>query len=283
MKTTYETLVELVQARKGYKYLTKNKTSPYQNFKYDFRKKIYRTERLDQNINMECGKGFNLATLDWILSDCSFLLDAIIVEFCIPPEGKIIVPRNSTGKFRTDIIKYKKTHKPEDLFPQLKGLKKKLKGYKPINPIVATKLPPKGELRKILERIKDFVEDSVWGSVGAPLWASVGASLRASLRASVGASMRASVWDSVGDSVEASLWASVEDSMWASMKDSMRASMRDSVRAQIYIMSYFAVKEFLNLEYEHPVFDLIRMGVIVVEVNNKFMVFGKEGKYLGNV
>ena len=255
MKTTYETLVELVQARKGYKYLTKNKTSPYQNFKYDFRKKIYRTERLDQNINMECGKGFNLATLDWILSDCSFLLDAIIVEFCIPPEGKIIVPRNSTGKFRTDIIKYKKTHKPEDLFPQLKGLKKKLKGYKPINPIVATKLPPKGELRKILKRIKD------------------------SMRASVGASMRASVWDSV----EASLWASVEDSMWASMKDSMRASMRDSVRAQIYIISYFAVKEFLNLEYEHPVLDLIRMGVIVVEVNNKFMVFGKEGKYLGNV
>jgi len=172
---------------------------------------------------MECGKGFNLATLDWILSDCSFLLDAIIVEFCIPPEGKIIVPRNSTGKFRTDIIKYKKTHKPEDLFPQLKGLKKKLKGYKPINPIVATKLPPKGELRKILRRIKDFMWDSV----------------------------RASVWD--------------------------------SMRAQIYIISYFAVKEFLNLEYEHPVFVLIRMGVIVMEVNNKFMVFGKEGKYLGNV
>jgi len=75
------------------------------------------------------------------------------------------------------------------------------------------------------------------------------------------------------------VWASMKDSM----KDSMRASMRDSVRAQIYIISYFAVKEFLNLEYEHPVFDLIRMGVIVVEVNNKFMVFGKEGKYLGNV
>ena len=279
MKTTYETLVELVQARKGYKYLTKNKTSPYQNFKYDFRKKIYRTERLDQNINMECGKGFNLATLDWILSDCSFLLDAIIVEFCIPPEGKIIVPRNSTGKFRTDIIKYKKTHKPEDLFPQLKGLKKKLKGYKPINPIVATKLPPKGELRKILKRIKDFMRASIWDSV----WASVGASVRASMWDS----MRASMWDSV----RASVWDSVENSVWASMWDSMRASveasMRDSVeasmRAQIYIISYFAVKEFLNLEYEHPVFDLIRMGVIVMEVNNKFMVFGKEGKYLGNV
>jgi len=87
------------------------------------------------------------------------------------------------------------------------------------------------------------------------------------------------VWASMWDSVRASMW----DSVWASMWDSVRASVEASMRAQIYIISYFAVKEFLNLEYEHPVFDLIRMGVIVVEVNNKFMVFGKEGKYLGNV
>jgi len=79
------------------------------------------------------------------------------------------------------------------------------------------------------------------------------------------------------------VWASMWDSMRASMEASMRDSVEASMRAQIYIISYFAVKEFLNLEYEHPVFDLIRMGVIVVEVNNKFMVFGKEGKYLGNV
>jgi hypothetical protein len=33
--------------------------------------------------------------------------------------------------------------------------------------------------------------------------------------------------------------------------------------------------------YEHPVFDLIRLGVLVVNVFGKFKVFGKGTKFLG--
>ena len=204
-----ETLQELVNQRRGYKYLNKDRTSPYQNFKYDLRKKIFKAD-LNTDKKSDCGEGINLATLKWILNDTS-ILDKVIVEFSIPPEAQIIVPTNSIGKFRTDIVHRKKIHSPMDLFPEIKGLLKRLQKYKPINPITATKMPDKKRLLAILKRV------------------------------------------------------------------------RDQVRAQVYTISYFAVKEFLNLDYEHPGFDLIRMGVIVVKINKKFKVFGKNGKHLGNI
>ena len=75
--------------------------------------------------------------------------------------------------------------------------------------------------------------------------------------------------------------------MMAYMMDSMRASVGDSVwdsvRAQSYIAGYKAIVDFFDLDFQHPAFDLINLGIIVVRLNKKFMVYGKDGKFLGEI
>ena len=227
-----ETLQELVDQRRGYKYLKSDGTSPYKGFVYDLKNKKQIKTNLDGNVNADCGEGWNLATLQWILNNTN-IMDKIIVEFSIPKKAQIIVPINSNGKFRTDIIKLKKVHAVGKLFPKIKEITDKLKTYKPINPITAEEMPPKTKIKKIMDQVR----------------AQVGAQVRAQVRAQVGAQ----VWDQVGD----------------------------QVRAQVGVCSYYAIKLFMNLSYEHPAFDLIRLGVIVIKVQDKYKVFGKNGKYLG--
>ena len=280
----FETIEELVKQRRGYKYLNKNNVSPYQSFKYDFhKKKIYKTD-LNKDLREKCGEGWSLATLEWISKDTD-IIDKKIIEFTIPKEAQIIVPENSRGKFRTNIIKYKKTHKIKDIFPEVHSLLERCKKYKPIKPITATALPPEKEIKRVLKKIRDSVRasvgasvrDSVRASVRASVRDSVWDSVRDSVRDSVGASVRASVWDSVGDSV----WDSVGASVWDSVGDSVWDSVWDSVRDSVYIVSYYAIKEFMDSDYEHPVFDLIRMGVIIVFLNGKIKIYGKDGIFLG--
>ena len=70
---------------------------------------------------------------------------------------------------------------------------------------------------------------------------------------------------------------------WASV----RASVRDSVWASVgdygCICGYYAIVKFLDLDYRHPVFDLIDLGVIVIGRPKKYMVFGRNGKHLGDI
>jgi len=265
----HETLQELVKKRKGYKFLKKDRLSPYQNYKYVFRKdKVFRT-KLDKNTANNCGEGWNLATLDWILKNSSNILNQVIVEFSIPEDADIIIPVNSDGKFRTDTIKYEKLYAPEKLFPKLKELKKRLKTYKPINPITATEMPSEVQIQKILKEIWDSVRDSVYANGWASVWDSVRDSVYASIWPFIGNFVRASIWNCVGDPVR----ASVRASFWNCVGDPTGDS--------VVIISYYAIKLFMNFEYEHPVFDLIRLGIIVIKVDNKFKVFGKNGTFLG--
>jgi hypothetical protein len=282
-----ETLEQLVAERRGYKYLSKTGVSPYQNYQYDLKsKKQMKAGELDHDVNNECGFGWNLATVKWIADNC-MKADGVLVECSIPPKATIIVPKNSDGKFRTDIIKIKKIYSVEDLFPTLKDLNKRLKSYTPVNPITATTMPDTNKIKKIMDSVRasvmasvwDSVRASVWDSVMASVWASVWDSVMASVWASVGASVGASVRASVRASVMASVWASVGASVWASVRASVRASVWD----YSYICGYLAIKEFFNFDYEHPVFDLIRMGVMVVKVGDKYMVFGKDGMHLGDI
>jgi hypothetical protein len=110
---------------------------------------------------------------------------------------------------------------------------KRLKTYKPKNPITATKMPDEQIMRGVLVRIKDSVRNSVWNSV------------------------RDSVWDSVWDSVRNSVWG------------------------QSAICGYHAINKFLKLGIEHPAFDLVELGVIVVQTGGMVKVYGKKGKFLG--
>ena len=122
-----------------------------------------------------------------------------------------------------------------DLYKDEKCIKARLRLYRPINPIQATKMPPKEIIIPVLK--------AVWAEVGAKVWAEVGDQVRAEVEAKVGAE----VWDQVGAT------------------------------------AYFEVKKFLNLNYEHPAFDLIRIGVFVVNVDGMFRVFGKGGMFLGEI
>ena len=241
----YETIEELVAQRRGYKYLRADGVSPYQGYSYDLKnKRQLHVDHLNTDTKEACGEGWNLATLRWIADNC-MKLDGVIVECAIPAKAKIIVPENSDGKFRTDIIKFKKVHKIESLFPILTDINKRLKSYKPNNPITAEVMPDTGKLKKIM--------DQVWDQVWAQVWDQVRAQVRAQVCAQVGAQVCAQVWDQV--------WAQVRD--------------------QVGVIAYHAVKEFFNIDYDHPAFELIRLGVIVVKVLGKFKVFGENGKYLG--
>ena len=52
---------------------------------------------------------------------------------------------------------------------------------------------------------------------------------------------------------------------------------------QVYICGYYAIVKFFNLSYRHPVFNLIDLGIIVIDAKEKHMVFGKNGKHLGDI
>ena len=248
----FETLEELVSERRGYKYLRSDGTSPYKGFAYDLKDKKNLTTNLDTNANKDCGEGWNLATLQWILNDTN-ITDKIIVEFSIPKNARIIVPVNSNGKFRTDIIKIKKRHKTENLFPALKGLQKRLKKYKPTNPITAEKMPPKNTIKKIMDQVRNQVRDQVWNQV----------------------------WDQVWDQVRAQVWNQVGAQVRNQVRNQVGDQVGDQVGNQVGVCAYYAIKLFMRLPYEHPAFDLIRLGIMVIKVLDKYKVFGKNGKYLG--
>ena len=218
-----ESIQELVDKRMGYKYLRLDNTSPYQNYNYVLRKKkVFPKASLNTNKDDCCGEGWNLATMQWILKNAD-LFNCKIVEFSIPSNAEIVVPYNTDGKFRTDLICYERQYMPVDLFPSLKNLKIRLKNYKPINPIVAAKMPPVRKLTTILTKVR------------------------------------------------AQVWAQV------------RAQVGDQVWDQVWVIAYYAVKLFMGIPYEHPAFALVRLGIVVVNVNGKYKVFGKNGKYLGEI
>jgi len=225
-----ETLEQLVAERRGYKYLSKDGTSPYQSYKYSLKSKKNLITALDTNSDKQCAKGWNLATLKWIANNC-LKLDGVIAEFTIPPEAQIIVPTNLDGKFRTNIVKLKKIHRIDVLLPHLKDLQRRLNNYKPVNPFQAEEMPDPDKIKSIVR--------------------------------SIGTQVGAQVRDQVGTQV--------------------RTQVRDQVWDQVGMIAYYAVKLFMQLDYEHPAFDLIRMGVMVIKVKNKLKVFGKNGKYLGGI
>ena len=111
------------------------------------------------------------------------------------------------------------------------------------NPYQATKMPNKKRLIGLLDQVWDQVGDQVWDQV----------------------------WDQVGDQVRDQVWAQVWAQVW------------DQVWDQAGVCAYFAVKEFMGLDYEHPAFDLIRLGVMAIKVGKSTKIFGKNGKYLGDM
>ena len=234
----FETIEQLVKERRGYKILLEDNRSPYQNYKYTLKKGEILKTKLDGDRGERSGAGWNLATLDWCFTQFN-CLDKKIVEFSIPEKATIIIPHNTDGKFRTNIIEYTKTHNIYELLPSLKNWLQKLKKYKPINPIQTTKMPSVAKISVILCQVWNQVCDQVWNQV----------------------------WNQVSNQVSDQVWNQVSDQVWN----------------QVRIISYFAVKEFFSFPYEHPIFDLIRLGIIAVKTLEGFSIFGKNGILLGMI
>jgi hypothetical protein len=287
-----ETLEELVATRKGYKYLNANGVSPFQHYTYDLESRRQMKTHLNPNSECACGEGWNLATLKWIAKEC-LKLDGIIVECEIPKKAQIVVPLKSDGKFRTDIIKIKKIHSVESLFPSLKDIKKQLSEYTPINPITAEVMPPKDKIRELIAQVRTQVWDQVRTQVGTQVWDQVWDQVWAQVRTQVGTQVWDQVWDQVrdqvwdqvrdqvGTQVWDQVWTQVGDQVWDQVRDQVWDQVRDQVGDQVRVCAYYAVKLFMNLPYEHPAFDLTRLGIIVVNTFGKIKVFGKGGKFLG--
>jgi len=289
----FESLEELVQKRKGYKYLNMDNISPYQKYKYVFRKgKVFTCDDLDDNPQEDCGAGWNLATLSWILKNIDTLKGVKIVEFSIPDDARIIVPQSSTGKYRTNKIRYVKQHELMDLFPKLKIFYQKQKTYKLHNPIVAQEMPDKNKIKKIMSAVqndvwndvrKDVQDDLpnavlkvVWDNVREDVWDDIRDDVQDDLPNAVLRVVRNAILNDVRDN-------DILDDILKAVQDDVWDDVWDAVRNQSYIAGYRAIVDFLDLDYHHPAFDLVDLGVIVAKSNNQYMVYGKGGKHLGNI
>jgi hypothetical protein len=153
----------------------------------------------------------------------------------------------------------------------LKDILERLQVYKPINPIIATTMPSKSRIKKIMAQVGDQVRAQVRDQV----WAQVGDQVRDQVWAQVWAQVRDQVWAQVG--------AQVGDQVRAQVGAQVRAQVRDQVRDQVWVIAYYAIKLFMNIPYEHPAFDLIRLGIMVIGVAGKYQVFGEKGKFLGEI
>ena len=97
-------MLNILKYQKGkvraFKYLNGD-ISPYQNCKYKVGKTYKEAlKNCDKDEGNSCGKGLNLATLEWCLQDANFDLSKTYVEVEFDAKDIIAIPYASDGKFR---------------------------------------------------------------------------------------------------------------------------------------------------------------------------------------
>ena len=190
-----------------YKVLSKDLTSPFQNFKFELGKK-YVCRDFDSDATIDCSRGFYATDIDGL----PYAYNINRSVFRVKVGGKSVEYNQFKRRYST--IEIVSEVSLNELLEIAKPWDDKL-GYKlteVLNPIHPFKIiPPDAILDSHIENLKQW--DSVWDSVGA----------------------------SVGDSVGVSVWVSVWDSVWDSVRASVRASVRDSVGDSVgaYIGSFF--------------------------------------------
>ncbi len=99
----------------AYKYLRDDMKSPYHNFKYVIGKE-YSTSDFDSNEFNNCGKGLNVATLEWCLKDSKVQLNKFrYIEVEFKAEDIVAIPYWSDGKFRVRKLKVVREVTKEEL------------------------------------------------------------------------------------------------------------------------------------------------------------------------
>jgi len=105
----YRSDMNILRYQKGklraFKYLTTSMDSPYQACTYEVGGE-YEEEDIDTDERNECGKGLNVATLEWCLRDTGMnITDNVYVEVEFDAEDIVAIPYLSDGKFRVRKLK----------------------------------------------------------------------------------------------------------------------------------------------------------------------------------
>ncbi len=150
------------------------------------------------------------------------------------------------------------------------------------NPYQAENLPSKKdiqktELLKVWNQVGDQVGNQVWDQV----WDQVGDQVWNQVRNQVGDQVGDQVWnqvgDQVGDQVRNQVWNQVGDQVGDQVWD----QVGDQVWNQVWATSYWAINLHFELGIKHWFGDFLKLGVMVIFVQDKVKFFGKKGKYLG--
>ncbi len=89
----------------AYKYLKNDMISPYQNVKYEIGKQ-YVEKDYNKSLLDTCGKGLNVATLEWCIKDVGCNTENFkFIEVEFSPKDIVVIPYNSDGKFRVKKLK----------------------------------------------------------------------------------------------------------------------------------------------------------------------------------
>ena len=158
-------------------------------------------------------------------------------------------------------------------------------------PINATRMPPVLKIKAALRKIRSTYPNFIWTQVWYQTWHEVRYQVGHRAQEILGKDGFTKVWTEVGQTTRRRV---VKDNMKSAVDSivgnfdlpeeifkKLEAHVEQQVSDQAAMCAYFAMKEFLNIKYEHPVFNIIRLGIIIVIVNDIVRVFGKNGKYLG--
>ncbi len=120
----YKTDLAILKSQPGklraYKYLNGN-TSPYENAEYVVGK-TYTCKDYSSDEFELCGKGLNVATLDWCLRDTNCNLDKIYIEVEFTAKDIVAIPCASDGKFRVKKFKILRKLTKKELTKAIKPL-----------------------------------------------------------------------------------------------------------------------------------------------------------------
>lgn len=143
------------------------------------------------------------------------------------------------------------------------------------NPYQATELPSAEAIKSMM---KNFSQ--VMGK-----WGQFSSIVRNKLMDQVGEKVMEQVMEQVrpqvGDQVWNQIWNQVRDQFWNQIWNQAWNHVWDQVRYQVEDTTYFAINTHFNIGISHWFGDFLSLEVMLIFVDGKIKVFGKEGKYLG--
>jgi hypothetical protein len=168
----------------------------------------------------------------------------------------------------------------------LKKINKKFNPEK-YNPYKATKLPSLEDIKNtgLRNQVKNQVGDQVWDQVGDQVGDQVWDQMRNKVKNQVGNQVwdqvRNHVWNQVWNQVLNQVRNQVMNQVWDQVGNQVWNQVLNQVWDQMRITSYWAINIYFNLGITHWISKLLDLGIMVIFVQGKIKVFGKNGKYLG--